>query len=157
MTKFPSAIPETREAYLETYPMMLQLLGGDKTASRAAGMLWRAGIRTPQELYAAEMDVIGDLRFVGSKLLDRIRQTRLAAVDYHMADVPGRQFIDYGKVVTLLTDLGEVVQSATAYSEDDRLYVGRLLSVLADRHQLKRPAGEGKCDQCQEGCHARTS
>lgn len=144
MTRFHSAIPDTSEAHRETYPLMHQLLGGDNIATRAAGALWRAGIRTPQEMYVAELTDIGDIRVLGEKSLDRIRQARLSSVDYHMADVPGRQFVDYGKVVTLLTDLGEVVQSATAYSEDDRLYVGRLLSMLADRHRLERPEKEGE-------------
>lgn len=144
MPRFHSAIPDTREAYKETYPLMHQILGGDNIATRAAGALWRAGIRTPQELYAAEADDIGDLRYVGPLTQERIEQTRLAAVDYHMTYVPGRQVIDYSRVVALLTNLVEVARTATAYNEDDRLYVGRLLSTLADRHRLERPARTGK-------------
>lgn len=140
MNRFRSAIPDEREAFSATYPLMHQLLGGDHIATRAARILWSAGIRTPQELYATPLDDIVDLRYMGAKTLGRIKQVRMAAVDYHMMDVPGRQAIDYRRVVGLLTDLREVVQTATAYSEDDRRYVGHLLELMADRHRLAPPS-----------------
>lgn len=58
------------------FQRMVEFLGGDSLAKRAANALLRISVRTPEQLAATPLDVIGDVRMLGPMCLDRIREKK---------------------------------------------------------------------------------